>query len=292
MTAARAARLDAYIASLPGGYDTVLGERGVRMSGGQRQRLAIARALLRNPRLLLLDEATSALDVQTEKEILETLAEVLPGRTTISITHRLSVASTADHIILLDAGRVREQGTHRQLLDRDGLYAALYKEQAGYHAAGGLRDLEAVIGRITSIPPFSQMPGEALAALSQKLSRERYAQGEYVVGQGEAGDKLYIISRGELEVLVEDGGEQRRVSVLRDSQYFGEMALLTGEPRSASVRTMTASELYALSREDFLRLLESMPSVRQAVVATAAARRAALQEISSLLAGDFVLGLR
>ena len=130
--AARAARLDEYVASLPAGFDTMSGERGVRMSGGQRQRLAIARALLRDPSVLVLDEATSALDAQTENEILETLVGLAKGRTTISITHRLSLAATADRVIVLDQGRLQEEGTHDQLVRAGGLYQELYEEQTGY----------------------------------------------------------------------------------------------------------------------------------------------------------------
>lgn len=127
--ACRAANLDRFIASLPAGFDTTLGEQGVRMSGGQRQRLAIARALLRNPRLLILDEATSALDAQTESEILDTLKTLLPGRTTLSITHRLNLAQTADWIVVLQDGQIAEQGTHSQLLKNGGLYRQLYATQ-------------------------------------------------------------------------------------------------------------------------------------------------------------------
>jgi ABC-type multidrug transport system fused ATPase/permease subunit len=131
IAAAQAAELDEYIAALPAGYDTVLGERGVRMSGGQRQRLAIARALVRNPRILILDEATSALDAQTEAEVLATIERLARDRTTISITHRLSVAAAADHVVVMDRGRLVEEGTHHELLARGGLYRRLYDEQVG-----------------------------------------------------------------------------------------------------------------------------------------------------------------
>ena len=99
------------------------------MSGGQRQHLAIARALLRDPRILILDEPTSALDATTERELLTTLDRLAEGRTTISITHRLSLAAAADFVVVLDQGRVVEQGTHAELLRRDGPYRRLYQEQ-------------------------------------------------------------------------------------------------------------------------------------------------------------------
>jgi ATP-binding cassette, subfamily B, bacterial len=129
-TVVRAARLEQYVAGLPAGLDTLIGERGVCMSGGERQRLALARALIRNPALLILDEATSALDVETEADILETLAAAARGRTILSITHRLALAATADRVVVLADGAVAEQGTHAELLRSGGIYSQLLREQA------------------------------------------------------------------------------------------------------------------------------------------------------------------
>ncbi|WP_433240988.1 ABC transporter ATP-binding protein [Streptosporangium sp. CA-135522] len=125
--AARAARIHDHIASLPDGYDTMVGERGYRFSGGEKQRLAIARTLLRNPPVLILDEATSALDTQTERAVQEALDTLSRGRTTITIAHRLSTVRDADQIVVLDHGRVAERGTHAGLLAADGPYAALVR---------------------------------------------------------------------------------------------------------------------------------------------------------------------
>ncbi|MGA8115203.1 MAG: ABC transporter ATP-binding protein [Actinocatenispora sp.] len=121
------ARVHDAIAELPDGYDTVVGERGFRFSGGERQRLAIARMLLRDPPVLILDEATSALDTRTERAVRDALGALSAGRTTIAISHRLSTVRTADRIVVLDAGRIVEQGTHRQLLDSSGRYAQLLR---------------------------------------------------------------------------------------------------------------------------------------------------------------------
>jgi ATP-binding cassette subfamily B protein len=127
--ACRAARIHELIASLPDGYDTLVGERGYRMSGGEKQRLAIARVLLKNPAVLILDEATSHLDSETEALVQQALGEVLRGRTSFVIAHRLSTVRAADQILVLDAGRLVERGTHDELLDASGLYAELHATQ-------------------------------------------------------------------------------------------------------------------------------------------------------------------
>ena len=128
--AAKAAQIHDHIASLPDGYDTVVGERGHRFSGGEKQRLAIARTILRDPPVLILDEATSALDTRTEQAVQEAIDALSANRTTLTIAHRLSTIRDADQIVVLDSGQVAERGSHEELLERDGRYAALVRRDA------------------------------------------------------------------------------------------------------------------------------------------------------------------
>ena len=129
IAAVRMAQLHDFIAALPAGYETVVGERGLKLSGGEKQRVAIARAILKRPRILIFDEATSALDSRSEQAILQALRAVAAEHTTLVIAHRLSTIVDADQILVLDHGRVREQGSHRELLQQDGLYAQMWALQ-------------------------------------------------------------------------------------------------------------------------------------------------------------------
>jgi subfamily B ATP-binding cassette protein MsbA len=127
--AAKAAHLDDVIANLPQGLETQIGDNGMRLSGGQRQRLAIARAIYKDAPILILDEATSALDTESERAVQSALNQLMQGRTTLVIAHRLSTIEHADRIVVLDAGKIAEIGSHKELLARQGLYAHLYHLQ-------------------------------------------------------------------------------------------------------------------------------------------------------------------
>ena len=130
IAAAKVANAHDFIMQTEAGYDTNVGDRGMKLSGGQRQRLSIARAVLRNPEILILDEATSALDTESEKLVQEALTTLLEGRTSVVIAHRLSTIHNADRIIVIDAGRIAEQGTHAELMERNGIYAKLIEMQS------------------------------------------------------------------------------------------------------------------------------------------------------------------
>jgi ABC-type multidrug transport system fused ATPase/permease subunit len=145
--AARLASLRDFIVSLPDGYKTVVGELGVKLSGGQRQRIAIARALLKDAPILVLDEATSNLDTETEREIQASLAQLMTGRTTLIIAHRLSTVVNADQILVLEGGRIVERGQHQALLERGGVYARLFARQQITLDGAASRDRATEIGQ-------------------------------------------------------------------------------------------------------------------------------------------------
>ena len=154
--ACRAARIHDLVMSLPDGYDTIVGERGYRMSGGEKQRLAIARVLLKQPAIVILDEATSHLDSESEHAIQRALDAALTGRTAIVIAHRLSTIVNADRILVINDGQVAEQGTHDDLIARGGLYADLYRTQRDRdHEEGGIRRIDAVAPTTDAVPNLS-----------------------------------------------------------------------------------------------------------------------------------------
>lgn len=273
--ACKAAEIHDLIMSLPDEYDTVVGERGGRLSGGQRQRMAIARAILRDPSVLVLDEATSALDPRTEAAINETLSRIGRGRTTISVTHRLSSVVSADRIFVLDRGRVIEQGTHDELLTGGGLYAQLWQEQGGaVGAVGGAPGV--AVRQLQNVPMFSHLPPPILAALARRLMVEQHPAGEEIIRVGEPGDKLYIIQRGQVEVIGRDPlGRERPLAMLREGDFFGEMALLRDAPRAAACRARTGVQLLSLSRADFNGLLKSAPQIQDLLEQAAGTRETA-----------------
>jgi ATP-binding cassette subfamily B protein len=274
--AARAAEIHDFIMQLPDGYETPVGARGGHLSGGQRQRVAIARALVRNPALLLLDEATSALDPATEAAINATLRRVAAGRTTISVTHRLGSVVQLDQIYVLAGGRLVEQGTHEELLKHRGTYARLWEEQLGGLITIASPESQQENAALRSVPLFAGLDKTTLDSLAANLQIEHFERDADLMRQGEAGDHLYVIREGDVDVLVDDGGAERRLAQLHAGDYVGEIALLRDVPRTATVRARTSVEAYSLSRESFQSMLAVFPMMREEVNQTLEQREAAL----------------
>jgi ATP-binding cassette subfamily B protein len=274
--AAAAAEIDAFVRALPDGYETRVGERGGRLSGGQRQRVAIARALVRDPPLLVLDEATSALDPATEAALNETLRRIRAGRTVVSVTHRLASVAHMDRVVVMARGRVAEQGTHAELLARDGLYAGLWRRQSGFTVSPDGQQARIDAERLRAIPLFADLDPAHLAAIADRFVAERRAAGEVIFHEGDPGDSLYVLARGVVEVVrraapSEEVPEQL-LALLDDGDFFGEIALLSQKPRTATVRTRSPSLLLKLDRDQFTHLVTTDPTLAHRFEAAAEAR--------------------
>jgi ATP-binding cassette subfamily B protein len=253
--AAKNAEIHDFIASLPDGYNTLAGERGSRFSGGQRQRLAIARALLRDPSLLILDEATTSLDPSTEAAINATFHRIASGRTMISVTHRLSSVTQADWIFVMHQGQIVEQGRHDHLIEAGGRYSTLWRRQSGVRLSGV--DVE----WLREIPLFEDVDSSTLSELASLFSTEQIPEDRDIIRESDPGDRFYILVRGKAEVIK----GSTRVAVLQDGDYFGEIALLSDQPRNATVRSMTPCVCLILQRDHFRAMLNRSAPLRERI---------------------------
>jgi ATP-binding cassette subfamily B protein len=265
MDAAKASGLHEWIMGLPMAYATPAGEQGVRFSAVQMQRLAIARAILREPEILLLDEATSALDQADEVAVNETLRAAARGRTVITVTHRLSTVAEADHIFVFDQGEIVEQGSHYELLAADGMYANLWRKQAGFTFSADGRHVDVDAHRLKAFPILETLDEEKLAELAPFFATETFQPGRDIVRQNDPGDKFYIIARGKVEVwrTEEQSGNTKCVAVLHDGDFFGEITLITGFPRTATVRAVTVCTCISLERGQFNRMMDRFPELQR-----------------------------
>lgn len=253
--AAKNAEIHDFIVTLPDGYNTLAGERGSRFSGGQRQRLAIARAVLRDPALLILDEATSSLDPSTEAAINATFNRVASGRTVISVTHRLSSVTQADWIFVMHQGQIAEQGRHDRLIEAGGRYSTMWRRQSGVRLSGV--DVE----WLKEIPLFEDVNSSTLSELASLFSTEQIPEDRDIIREGDPGDRFYILVRGKAEVIKGPA----RVAVLQDGDYFGEIALLSDQPRNATVRSMTPCVCLILQRDHFRAMLNRSAPLRERI---------------------------
>ncbi|MDR7317506.1 ATP-binding cassette domain-containing protein [Brevibacillus nitrificans] len=276
IAAAKKAEIHDFINSLPEGYETMVLDEGSNFSGGQRQRIAIARAILRDPPILLLDEATSALDPISEASINRTFDDLAKGRTVISVTHRLAAITGYDQIFVFDQGKLVDQGSHQEMLDRGEYYKALWEKQSGLFLSQNGQEATIDQERLSRLPFFQGVEPTVLGEISDLFQTETYAKGQAIIQEGDAGEKFYLIARGKVEITKaapdsEDG--QIRLAVLQDGDHFGEIALLENVPRTATVTALTPCVFLTLQRKVLYYILSHYPEIDAHVRKTLAQRR-------------------
>lgn len=294
VAAAKAANAHDFIDELQQGYDTLVGERGAHLSGGQRQRISIARALLKDPRLLILDEATSALDSESERLIQEALVRLMEGRTSFVVAHRLSTIINADQIVVLDRGRIVEQGTHEELLLANGLYAELCAKQfIGQETEGGGDWFETVLVRDVMSPDVGMvaedMPVEEVAGLVQETHHHGFPVGN------DDGELVGIVTISDVEeALLEGRGDATVGEICTRNPLLCHPEETLGE----ALRQLGARDVGRLPVVDPHNLRRLVGMLRRSDVVTAYSRFAELQAEERAaralgpVAGDPLGGLR
>ncbi|MFN0069934.1 MAG: ABC transporter transmembrane domain-containing protein [Chloroflexota bacterium] len=250
------AGLHEIVSGLPGGYDTITSDRDPTLPASTRQRLSVARALLRDASVVLMDDAMSALDPPTQRAMELKLRASASSGTLILVAQRIGSVEDADTIYVMDDGQVVESGTHDELLDRQGLYVQLLKDELGEAAVSGARQ---AMRRLSKLAPFSSLPPEVIEETSNLLLFMERLPGQDIVREGSLGDELFIIGRGEVEIVVHDeDAHEQIVATLTEGDYFGEISFLRRTARTATVRARTPTELHVLRRVDFDLLLNRL----------------------------------
>jgi ATP-binding cassette, subfamily B, bacterial len=265
--AAKAAEIHTVIMAKAEGYDTILGERGVGFSIGQRQRIAIARAIIRKPAILLLDEPTSALDPATEFSINATLERICQECTSVAVTHRLDLVIKADCIFVMNDKHICEQGTHEMLLKQNGFYKELWDKQHGFIFNDEKNNVTVTVARLQTIPLFKDFSEELLTKITPLFKTATFSENQTIIAQGDKGDQFYILAHGKVAVLKNEATDLTASGVTRlaDGDYFGEIALVRHIPRTATVKAITPCICLTLSQAEFLNLLKEHPELREQV---------------------------
>jgi ATP-binding cassette subfamily B protein len=282
--AAKSAEIHDVIAAKAEGYDTILGERGVGFSIGQRQRIAIARAIIRHPGILLLDEPTSALDPATEYAINSTLERICKECTSVAVTHRLDLVINADCIFVMRDKQIIERGSHKELLEKKGFYKELWDKQHGFIFNDNTNNVAVTADRLQAIPLFKNFSDELLNEITPLFKTANYAENQIIISEGDKGDQFYILAHGKVAVLKNQMADlavdrvtteaikdqtpdltTNRITTLADGDYFGEIALFKNIPRTASVLAITPCICLTLSQSDFLNLLKEYPELKDKV---------------------------
>jgi ATP-binding cassette, subfamily B, bacterial len=259
-TASRAAEAHSFVLALPHGYDTRVGERGVRLTDAQRLRITLARALLRDPAVLLLDDVTSGLDVRSERLLTATLERVSSGRTVIAATHRLTTVVDYDEIFVMDGGRIVERGPHRQLLAAGGRYAELWIEQS--HAGAAEPTPFDVTAALARIPLFARLDRPGLDRVASCLYEQRVDRDEEVRSDD---GRLLLVRQGRALVLTPDpAGRLITVAELGPGQAFG-LGAAMGEQTDSVLRAPRPVQLLVLSAAALAVLALELPAVAAAL---------------------------
>ena len=273
VNAAKLAEIHDFIVSLPDGYQSGVGEGGKRLSEGQKQRIALARAILPDPAILLLDEVTASLDPEAEAAINTTIQRLARQRTVILVTHRLASASFVDQLAVIDQGQVREQGRHEELLARQGLYHRLWQMQSGFVVSGDGHHAEVRGERLQAIPLFRDVAIETLDKLAERFVSEFFLAEHSIYEAGQPGDKFFIVVRGTVSVSTLDAGNKSiRLADLEDGDYFGEGEMLSRGRRTTTVRTRTPTLVLALRAEHFHTMMDELSSLNRIVTQMALGR--------------------
>ena len=209
------------------------------LSGGQKQRVAIARGLAHGPRIILADEPTAALDEESGREVVTLFQELAREQkvTVVMVTHDNRILDVADRIVSMVDGRIKSD--------------VLIQESA------------LICEFLQKLRAFEKLTPATLASIADKMCAEQRAPGDVIMRQGDPGDKFYLIRQGEVVVVVDDGTQKRVVATLTDGDFFGEQALLTGEPRNATVTAIKSTLLYSLGKEDFRAAIDASASLRE-----------------------------
>jgi len=271
--AARMAEIHDYILTLPKGYDSGVGEGGRWLSEGQKQRIALARAILPNPAILLLDEVTSSLDPESETAINATIQQLAKQRTVILVTHRLASAKFVDHIVVLDQGQVAQEGRHDELLASGGLYQRLWEMQTGFVISADGQHAAVSGDRLRAIPLFRDVDIKVLEALAACFLSQPFQPGQVIYAEGDPGDRFYIVARGTVSVSSLDSNRQSiRLADLQDGDYFGEGEMLNRGRRTTTVTAATPTLVLALRAEHFRAMMDELSSLNKVVTQMALGR--------------------
>ncbi len=270
--AIRAAGLEGIVDRLVHGVDTEIGGSGLVLSGGEAQRVGIARAIIRDPQMLLLDEVSSGLDPASEADLLRVIDQLRESRSIISVTHRLESARNADLILVMEGGRLVEQGAFDELLLAGGVFESMWTKQHGFDVSANGLSATVTPERLARIPLFKDLDHATLESLATRFQSELVDHDQVVFEEGGVGDAFYVIARGVVDVIRRGADGPRVVATLADGDFFGEMALLSSDRRNATVRTKGVTTLLRLDQQAFDDLMASAPEARAIIDAAAAAR--------------------